>query len=182
MCAVERGISEAIARNLMEMFRIRTPIVVAVIGEGGSGGALGIGVGDRILMLEHAIYSVIPPEGCAAILWRDPERKVEAAEALRLTAEDALRFGLIDEIVPEPSGAAHRDPEGAGHFLREAILKALDLVCKQDINDLLAARYEKFRSMGIWEDLSQEMNDAAPNNGKSRSSGSKTGAAAKESK
>lgn len=178
--AEERGISEAIARNLMEMFRIRTPIVVAVIGEGGSGGALGLGVGDRILMLEHAIYSVIPPEGCAAILWRDPERKVEAAEALRLTAEDALKFGLIDEIVPEPSGAAHRDPEAAAHHLREAILGALDLVCRQNVDDLLAARYEKFRAMGTWEDISREASPGTGKNGKTARVAAKKDAASKE--
>jgi len=149
--AEERGISEAIARNLMEMFRIRTPIVVVVIGEGGSGGALGIAVGDRILMLEHAIYSVIPPEGCAAILWRDPERKQEAAEALKLTAAEALRFGLIDRIVPEPFGGAHRDPEAAARLFRDAVLAELQELAGSDGDELLRKRYARFRSMGVWE-------------------------------
>lgn len=150
--AEERGISEAIARNLMEMFRVPVPIVVAVIGEGGSGGALGIGVGDRVLMLEHAIYSVIPPEGCAAILWRDPERKVDAAEALQLTASDAMRFGLIDEIVEEPFGAAHRDPEAAARNLRSAIVRALGELTPLETEDLLERRYQKFRAMGPVDD------------------------------
>lgn len=153
----ERGISEAIARNLMEMFRVRVPIVVVVIGEGGSGGALGIGVGDRVLMLEHAIYSVIPPEGCAAILWRDSERKVDAAQALRLTAKDALSAGLIDEIVHEPFGAAHRNPEGAAENLRQAIVRALGELCPLDVDELLERRYQKFRAMGLYDDP-----DAAP--------------------
>lgn len=148
--AEERGISESLARNLMEMFRIRTPIVVTLIGEGGSGGALGIGVGDRILMLEHGIYSVIPPEGCAAILWREPERKVDAAQALRLTSHDALDLGLIDQIVPEPFGGAHRDPEAAALSLRQAILGALKELTTQDLDALLERRYAKFRKMGFW--------------------------------
>lgn len=152
-CSVDsesRGISEAIARNLMEMFRIRTPIVVLVIGEGGSGGALGIAVGDRVLMLEHAVYSVIPPEGCAAILWRDPERKQEAADALKLTAADALGYGLIDRIVMEPFGGAHRDPEAAARLVREALVEALDELTQLDTEALLQQRYEKFRAMGRW--------------------------------
>lgn len=150
--AEERGISEAIARNLMEMFRIQVPMVVVVIGEGGSGGALGIAVGDRILMLEHAIYSVIPPEGCAAILWRDPERKQEAAEALRLTANDALKFGLIDKIIPEPLGGAHRDAEATAQIFRDHVLEALDQLVGIDASELLEQRYQKFRQMGVWTD------------------------------
>src|SRR5439155_10544347 len=110
----ERGISEAIARNMREMFLITVPIIVVNVGEGGSGGAIGIGVGDRVLMLEHAVYSVIPPEGCAAIIWRDASRGAEAAAALRLTAHDALHFGIVDEVLPEPLGGAHRNPAEAG--------------------------------------------------------------------
>ncbi len=154
-CSVEseeRGVSEAIARNLVEMFRISTPIVVVIIGEGGSGGAIGIGVGDRILMMEHAIYSVIPPEGCAAILWRDPNRKVEAAEALRLTADNAKAFGLVDEVIPEPFGGAHRDPEAAAMLFRQHIIKALDEIVPVDMDVLLTRRYAKFRAMGLWEE------------------------------
>src|ERR1051325_5347747 len=109
----ERGVAEAIAVNLREMVMLETPIIVIVSGEGGSGGALGIAVGDRVLMQEHAIYSVIPPEGGAAILWRDPSKKVEAASALKLTAPDLLKAGIIDEIVPEPIGGAHTDPVAA---------------------------------------------------------------------
>ena len=109
----ERGVAEAIAVNLRDMMMLDTPVIVIVSGEGGSGGALGIAVGDRVLMQEHAIYSVIPPEGCAAILWRDPTKKVEAAEALKLTAPDLLKAGIIDEIVPEPIGGAHTDPAAA---------------------------------------------------------------------
>jgi acetyl-CoA carboxylase carboxyl transferase subunit alpha len=121
----ERGISEAIAYNLREMAVLDTPIIVVVHGEGGSGGALGLAVGDKILMHEFAIYSVIPPEGCAAILWRDANRKVEAAAALRLTAPDLMQFGLIDEIVPEPTGGAHTNPELAASLLDGALERAL---------------------------------------------------------
>src|SRR6187397_561994 len=121
----ERGISEAVALNLREMAALDTPIIVAVHGEGGSGGALGLAVGDHVLMHEFAIYSVIPPEGCAAILWRDSNRKVEAADALKLTAPDLLRFGIIDEIVPEPAGGAHTNHALAAQFLDEALAPAL---------------------------------------------------------
>ena len=113
----ERGVAEAIAVNLRDMMMLDTPIVVIVSGEGGSGGALGIAIGDRILMQEYAIYSVIPPEGCAAILWRDPAKKVEAAAALKLTAPDLLAVGIIDEIVPEPVGGAHTDPAAAARLV-----------------------------------------------------------------
>jgi acetyl-CoA carboxylase carboxyl transferase subunit alpha len=144
----ERGISEAIARNLREMFLIRVPIVVAITGEGGSGGALGIGVGDRVLMLEHAIYSVIAPEGCAAILWRDAKRGPEAAEALQLTAQHALRLGAVDEIVPEPLGGAHRDADAASRSLRAALERQLNDLCVLEPERLLQARYERFRKLG----------------------------------
>jgi acetyl-CoA carboxylase carboxyl transferase subunit alpha len=144
----ERGISEAIALNLREMAALDTPIIVLVHGEGGSGGALGIAVGDRILMHEFAIYSVIPPEGCAAILWRDSNRKVEAAEALKLTAPDLLGFGIIDEIVPEPTGGAHTNHALAASLLDSALERALVSVMALDSQTRLDARYEKFRTMG----------------------------------
>ena len=144
----ERGISEAIAFNLREMAVLDTPIVVVVHGEGGSGGALGIAIGDRILMHEFAIYSVIPPEGCAAILWRDSKRKVEAAEALKLTAPDLLGFGIIDEIVPEPIGGAHTNHELAAALLDTALERALTSVSAMDPATRLDVRYQKFRAMG----------------------------------
>jgi len=144
----ERGISEAIAFNLREMAALDAPIVVAVHGEGGSGGALGLAIGDRILMHEFAIYSVIPPEGCAAILWRDSNRKVEAAEALKLTAPDLLRFGVIDEIVPEPTGGAHTNHNLAAALLDTALERALGAVSAMDSATRLEARYQKFRAMG----------------------------------
>jgi acetyl-CoA carboxylase carboxyl transferase subunit alpha len=144
----ERGISEAIALNLREMAALDAPIIVLVHGEGGSGGALGIAVGDRILMHEFAIYSVIPPEGCAAILWRDANRKVEAAEALKLTAPDLLGFGIIDEIVPEPTGGAHTNHELAATLLDAALERALSAVTAMDAETRLEARYQKFRAMG----------------------------------
>ena len=144
----ERGISEAIAFNLREMAALDAPIVVAVHGEGGSGGALGIAIGDRILMHEFAMYSVIPPEGCAAILWRDSGRKVDAAEALKLTAPDLLGFGVIDEIVPEPTGGAHTNHNLAAALFDTALERALGSVSAMDSTTRLEARYQKFRSMG----------------------------------
>ena len=144
----ERGIAEAIAYNLREMAGLDAPIIVAVHGEGGSGGALGIAIGDRILMHEYAIYSVIPPEGCAAILWRDSSRKVEAADALKLTAPDLLGFGVIDEIVPEPTGGAHTDHDLAAELLDVPLSRALASVSAMDSSTRLEARYEKFRAMG----------------------------------
>src|SRR5262245_17689514 len=144
----ERGISEAIAFNLREMAALDSPIVIVVHGEGGSGGALGIAIGDRILMHEFAIYSVIPPEGCAAILWRDSNRKVDAAQALRLTAPDLLRLGIIDEIVPEPTGGAQTNHERASTLLDTALERALISVWDQDSASRTEARYQKFRAMG----------------------------------
>jgi acetyl-CoA carboxylase carboxyl transferase subunit alpha len=144
----ERGIAEAIAFNLREMMTLEVPVVVIVTGEGGSGGALGIAIGDRILMLEHAIYSVIPPEGCAAILWRDANRKVEAAEALKLTAPDLLERGIIDEIVSEPIGGAHTDADRATAMLDEALNRALADLRGVDIAARVENRYQKFRNMG----------------------------------
>jgi acetyl-CoA carboxylase carboxyl transferase subunit alpha len=144
----ERGIAEAIAFNLREMAALNAPIIVVVHGEGGSGGALGIAIGDRILMHEFAIYSVIPPEGCAAILWRDAARKVEAAEALRLTAPDLQKFGVIDEIVAEPVGGAHTDHERAAALLDAALMRTLADVWAMEPSERLDARYRKFRAMG----------------------------------
>ncbi|HEX5217131.1 MAG TPA: acetyl-CoA carboxylase carboxyltransferase subunit alpha [Vicinamibacterales bacterium] len=144
----ERGVAEAIALNLREMALLDTPIVVIVCGEGGSGGALGIAVGDRILMQEFSVYSVIPPEGCAAILWRDAKRKVEAAEALKMTAIDMRQLRLIDEIVKEPAGGAHLDHAQAAALVDEAIYRHLSELSAMDSAARLDARYAKFRAMG----------------------------------
>jgi acetyl-CoA carboxylase carboxyl transferase subunit alpha len=144
----ERGISEAIALNLREMAALDTPIVVIVHGEGGSGGALGLAVGDHVLMHQFAIYSVIPPEGCAAILWRDASRKVEAADALKLTAPDLLAFGVVDEIVDEPPGGSHTDLDQAAALLDVALGRALRGVSALSNEARLAARYRKWRAMG----------------------------------
>ncbi len=146
--AEERGQAEAIARNLMEMSRLRTPIVVVVTGEGGSGGALAIAVGDRILMLEHSIYSVISPEGCAAILWADGSKGELAAEALKPTAKDLKALEVIDEIVPEPVGGAHRDHEAAAREVRKAVARNLRELRDVPMERLLEDRYDKFRRMG----------------------------------
>lgn len=148
----ERGISEAIARNLMEMSTIETPIISVVLGEGGSGGALGIAVADRVLMLEHAVYSVIPPESCAAILWRDPTKHKEMAEALKITSSDALGLGVIDEIIAEPPGGAHRNVDIAARNVKTAILKHLDQLEKLKTPKLLDERYKKFRGMGQYQE------------------------------
>jgi acetyl-CoA carboxylase carboxyl transferase subunit alpha len=144
----ERGVAEAIAYNLREMAVLEVPVIVAVCGEGGSGGALGIAIGDRVLIQEYAIYSVIPPEGCAAILWRDAARKVEAAEALKLTAPDMLRLGIVDQIVSEPVGGAHNNPDAAAVLLDAAIGEALSSVASLTAEERIARRYEKFRNMG----------------------------------
>src|SRR5438067_9294272 len=143
-----RHISEAIAVNLREMMRLRIPIVAAVIGEGGSGGALGIGVAEHVLILENAYYSVISPEACSAILWRDRRHAAEAAEALKLTAQDLLKLHVVDEIVAEPDGGAHRDHEKAAEILGEALRSNLERLLKIPINQLLKKRYEKFRRLG----------------------------------
>jgi acetyl-CoA carboxylase carboxyl transferase subunit alpha len=144
----ERGVAEAIAFNLREMAVLAVPVVVAVCGEGGSGGALGIAIGDRVIIQEYAIYSVIPPEGCAAILWRDAGKKVEAAEALKLTAPDMLRLGIVDQIVSEPIGGAHNNPEAAAVLLDGAIADALSSVSAMTPDERAARRYQKFRNMG----------------------------------
>ncbi len=150
--AEERGQAEAIARNLFEMCRLKVPIIVSVIGEGGSGGALAIGVGDRIMMLEHAIYSVISPEGCAAILWGDGTRAKEAADTLKLTAQNLKKLGVIDVIVKEPLGGAHRDSFIASENLKEAMIKALKEIETIPGDKLAAMRYEKFRKMGTYKE------------------------------
>ena len=144
----ERGVAEAIAVNLREMTLLDTPILIIVSGEGGSGGALGIAIGDSVLMQEFAIYSVIPPEGCAAILWRDASKKVEAADALKLTAPDLLKAGIVDEIVPEPIGGAHTDPAAAAQRLDQVIERVLTEISAMDSATRLNQRYEKFRRMG----------------------------------
>jgi acetyl-CoA carboxylase carboxyl transferase subunit alpha len=146
--AEERGVAIAIAENLREMSRLRVPVVCVVIGEGGSGGALGLGVGDRILMLRYAYYSVISPEGCASILWRDGNMKEKAAEELRLTSKELLEYGLIDEVVPEPMGGAHRDLRKMGDMLRGAIVRNLEELRGKTGDELLAERYDKFRRYG----------------------------------
>ena len=137
----ERGISEAIAYNLREMSNLRTPLISVVIGEGGSGGALGIGVTDRILMLEHSVYSVISPEGCAAILWRDAAYKKEAAKALKLTSKDILELKIADEVIPEPIGGAHSDWDSTSKNVRQSIQRHLVELCATDIDELLSNRY-----------------------------------------
>ena len=148
--AEERGQAEAIAYNLKEMSELKVPIVVIVIGEGGSGGALGIGIGDHIIVLENAYYSVISPEGCAAILWKDNTRSPEAAQVLRLTAQDLLEFGIIDEIVKEPLGGAHRDFETTANRLGDVVEKTLKRLSKLSGKELVDKRYQKFRSMGVF--------------------------------
>ncbi len=152
MGAEERGQAFVIARNLMEMSVIRVPIISVVIGEGGSGGALGIGVADRLLMLEHAYYSVISPEGCAAILWKLAEYKERAAETLKLTAEDLRRFGIIDEIVSEPLGGAHRDHAASAANVKEAVLRHLEELRRLDADERIRQRYAKFKAMGIFRE------------------------------
>jgi len=149
--AEERGQAEAIAVNLREMASLKTPLIVTVIGEGGSGGALALGVGDRVLMLEHAVYSVISPEGCAAILWKSPAAAADAAAAMKITAGDLKRLNVIDEIVPEPSGGAHADPARAAEILAPYLEKALKELQKIKPALLPEERYKKFRKMGYFE-------------------------------
>ena len=151
--AEERGQAEAIARNLREMARLPVPIIVTVTGEGGSGGALGIAVGDYVNILENSFYSVISPEGCAAIMWRDATKAETAAAALKITAKDLTDLGIVDEIVPEPEGGAHTGPEGAAQLLGEVLDRELLALTQQPTKDLLEARYEKFRKMGQFFDF-----------------------------
>ena len=157
--AEERGQAEAIAFNLREMASLKVPVVVVVLGEGGSGGALAIGIGDRVLMMENAVYSVITPEGCAAILWKSAEKAPAAAEGLKLTADSLIKFGIIDEIIPEPVswtiGDDKKDKRGAAFdkiaaTLKKSIVKALDELSKKDGRTLVRERYDKFRKMGEW--------------------------------
>jgi acetyl-CoA carboxylase carboxyl transferase subunit alpha len=144
----ERGVAEAIATNLREMSMLRVPILVVISGEGGSGGALGLALGDRIMIQEHSIFSVIPPEGCAAILWRDPEKKISAAEALKITAPDLVKLQVVDEVIPEPLGGAHVDPKAAAKFVKVALVRNLETVSQISIDELVTARYQKYRRMG----------------------------------
>jgi len=153
--AEERGQAEAIAYNLREMARLRVPIIVTVTGEGGSGGALAIGVGDQVLMLENAIYSVISPEGCSSILWRDKDHAEQAARALRLTAPDLLQMGLVDQIVPEPEGGAHANHAEAAQIVATHLKDALASVQNLSDQDRVTRRYQKFRAIGEFEELSR---------------------------
>lgn len=146
-----RGISEAIAAGIFKMFALSVPTIAVIIGEGGSGGAIGIAAASRVLMLEHSVYSVIPPEGCAAILWRAPERGPDAAKALQLTANSALYFGLVDDIVREPKGGAHRDWTEAALYVKQAITDHLDQLSRKSQTDIREDRYAKFRAMGVFE-------------------------------
>jgi len=147
--AEERGQAEAIARNLIEMSLLRVPIIVTITGEGGSGGALALGIGDRILMLEYSIYSVISPEGCAAILWKDQERKADAAEAMKVTAPDLRELGVVDEIIEEPPGGAHTAREETAKRVGEAVERALQRVQRRSVEQLLEERYQRFRALGV---------------------------------
>ncbi|GMV05602.1 MAG: acetyl-coenzyme A carboxylase carboxyl transferase subunit alpha [Gemmatimonadota bacterium] len=151
--AEERGQAEAIAMNLREMARLRTPLVSVVIGEGGSGGALALGVTDRILMLEHSVYSVISPEGCAAILWRSAEHREKAAEALRLTSANLKELGVCDEIVPEPAGGAHSDWDAAAENLGDALITVLNELSALPVDSLLEQRWAKYESIGAWREV-----------------------------
>jgi acetyl-CoA carboxylase carboxyl transferase subunit alpha len=150
--AEERGQAQLIATNLLEMSRLPTPIICVVIGEGGSGGALGIGIGNKVSMMEHAYYSVISPEGCAGILWKvaTDETKVLAADALKLTAKDLARLGVIDDVIPEPLGGAHRDPREAANTLKSYLLRYLRELRSLSVDELLEQRYQKFRRMGVF--------------------------------
>jgi len=158
--AEERNIAGAIAQNIYEMSKLRVPIVVNIIGEGGSGGALGLGVGDRILMLENSIYSVITPEGCAAILFRDSAKAPEAAKALKLTAPHLFELGVIDEIVPEPAGGAQNDYDAAARNLKAAISRHLNELLCFDIEALLLRRQRKFQKMGVYEELAEVVEES----------------------
>lgn len=150
--AEERGQAEAIARNLIEMSNLQVPIIVVIIGEGASGGALGIGIGDRVLMLQYCWYSVISPESCSSILWRSWDYKEQAADALKLTSKDMLRFKIIDRIIEEPVGGAHRNHKEAAEILKKALLEELDAVSKIKKDKLLDNRIKKFGEMGFWKD------------------------------
>ncbi|MDX2174934.1 MAG: acetyl-CoA carboxylase carboxyltransferase subunit alpha [Candidatus Sumerlaeia bacterium] len=160
--AEERGQAEAIARNIRDMFALRTPVIVTVIGEGASGGALGVGVGDRVLMLENAWYNVISPEGCAAILWKDNAMAPRAAEVLKLSAPDVFNLGIVDEIVAEPEGGAHRAPQATYDALRASLRRHLAELSKLEWPALQSARFAKYRAMGVFEDLGAAAEKSAP--------------------
>lgn len=147
--AEERGQAQAIAENIRDMFTIASPIVVAVIGEGGSGGALGIGVGDRVMIMQYAYYSVISPEGCAAILWKEASKREQAAEVLKLTAPDLLEAGIVDEIIPEAEGGAHRGPQETAANLKAALIRNLKDLSRLSTDEMLKKRYQRYRSIGI---------------------------------
>jgi len=155
--AEKRGQAQAIANNLMKMAQIKVPIVATVIGEGGSGGALAIGVGDRVLMMEHSVYSVISPESCSAILWKDQDHVKEAAEALKLTAPNLLKFGVIDEIIPEPPGGNHQDWDEAAVQLKSSLIKNLACLRELTLEDLLEQRYQRFRKIGEFNEEQAEL-------------------------
>jgi acetyl-CoA carboxylase carboxyl transferase subunit alpha len=163
--AEERHIAEAIAVNLREMMLLKVPIVAAVIGEGGSGGALGIGVADRVLILENAYYSVISPEGCAAILWKDRSAAGKAAQALKISAKDLLELKLVDEIIPEPLGGAHTDAEKTAASVKEYLIKHLDALSKLSPAERLQGRYQKFRAFGHFEEKAEPAEAEVPQAG-----------------
>ncbi len=149
--AEERNIAEAIAFNLREMMLLKVPVIAIVLGEGGSGGALGIGVADRVIMMENAYYSVISPEGCAAILWKHRKHAPEAAEAMKLVAPDLMKLGLIDDVIPEPNGGAHHDHQATANAFRDKVLATIEELSKLPVQKLLDQRYAKFRSFGEWQ-------------------------------
>lgn len=153
--AEERGQAQAIAYNIREMSTLPVPVIIIIIGEGGSGGALGIGVGDKIAVMEYAFYSVISPEGCASILWRDSAKAPEAAESLKITSDELLKLGVIDKIIKEPPGGAHRDHKKAGEILKKEILETLDELSKIEPNELVKKRIEKFGKMGVYKNASR---------------------------
>lgn len=161
IAAEERGQALAIAEALMAMSRIDTPIVCLIIGEGGSGGALGIGLGDRVAMLEHSYYSVISPEGCATILWKGAEHAPRAAEALKFTGRDLLRFGIIDDVIPEPLGGAHRDHRGMASAVKTYLVRSFRELAELPREELLDRRYAKFRGIGVFETIATEFQDVA---------------------
>jgi acetyl-CoA carboxylase carboxyl transferase subunit alpha len=151
--AEERGQAEAIAHNLREMARLKVPFIAAITGEGGSGGALAIAVADRVLMMENSVYSVISPEGCASIMWRDSSKRELAAQAMRITAKDNLEMGFCDEVIPEPPGGAHHDYDAAAAELSAALEKNLAALEKMPLQELLDARYQKFRKMAQYYEV-----------------------------
>jgi acetyl-CoA carboxylase carboxyl transferase subunit alpha len=163
--AEERNIGGALAETIYAMFKLRVPIVVTVLGEGGSGGALGIGVGDRVLMMENAIYSVISPEGCAAIIWRDRAMAPEAARALKITADHLVDFGVVDEVVPEPAGGAHHDPDQAARSLKSVLCRHLGELDETSVDAMQASRRTRFQAIGRYEELSEAVEAASGGGG-----------------